>query len=67
MSKPTVNDNGIEREMTNAEFAQWQADAAEATANSQAEADKVAARASALAKLKVLGLTDDEIAALIGG
>lgn len=67
MSKPTVNDNGIEREMTNAEFAQWQADAAEATANSQAEVDKVAARASALAKLKVLGLTDDEIAALIGG
>ncbi len=67
MSNPTVNDNGIEREMTNAEFAQWQADAAEATANSQAEADKVAARASALAKLKVLGLTDDEIAALIGG
>jgi hypothetical protein len=32
----------------------------------EAEA-KVAARASALAKLKVLGLTDDEIAALIGG
>jgi hypothetical protein len=30
-------------------------------------ADAAAARASALAKLKVLGLTDDEIAALIGG
>ena len=33
-----------------------------------AEADaKKATRSNALAKLKVLGLTDDEIAALIGG
>ena len=32
----------------------------------EAEA-KVAARASALAKLKVLGLTDDEVVALVGG
>ena len=40
----------------------------EVQAEIAAEADaKVAARAAALAKLKVLGLTDDEIAALIGG
>lgn len=67
MSKPTVNDNGIERKMSDTEFSQWQADAAEATANAQAAADAAAARVSALVKLKVLGLTDDEIAALIGG
>jgi len=40
----------------------------DAQAKIAAEADaKVAARAAALAKLKVLGLTDDEISALIGG
>jgi len=40
----------------------------EVQAEIAAEAEaKVAARATALAKLKVLGLTDDEIAALIGG
>jgi len=40
----------------------------DAQAKIAAEADaKVAARAAALAKLNVLGLTDDEISALIGG
>ena len=55
MTKPIVNDNGNEREMTDAEYAQYQIDAADA------------ARASAIAKLAGLGLTADEIAALIGG
>ena len=57
----------IDREMTDAEHAQYLANAADAAAQQQAAADAAAARASALAKLKVLGLTDDEIAALIGG
>jgi hypothetical protein len=40
----------------------------EVQAEIAAEAEaKVATRVSALAKLKVLGLTDDEISALIGG
>jgi hypothetical protein len=52
--------------MTDAEFAQWQADneahaAREAAAKAQAEA-----RVSALSKLSALGLDDDEIAALVG-
>lgn len=34
--------------------------------DTQAETDKAAARASALAKLAELGLTPDEIAALVG-
>jgi hypothetical protein len=42
------------------------ADAAVAAAQEQAAADAAAARASALAKLAGLGLTADEIAALVG-
>jgi hypothetical protein len=55
-----------EREMTDAEYAQYQIDAADAAARQQAAADAAAARASALAKLAGLGLTPDEIAALVG-
>ena len=65
MTKPIVNDNGNEREMTDAEYAQYQIDAADAAAQQQAAADEDAARASAIAKLAGLGLTPDEIAALI--
>lgn len=67
MTKPLTQIGNEVREMTDAEYAQWQADAAVAAAQEQAAADAADARASALAKLKVLGLTDDEIAALIGG
>jgi len=66
MTKPIVNDNGNEREMTDAEYAQYQIDAADAAAQQQAAADADAARASAIAKLAGLGLTPDEIAALVG-
>jgi len=65
-----INDNGVERDMTAAEQAAHETWAAAA----QAEADRLeaeaqqraAARASALAKLAALGLTDNEIAALVG-
>ena len=67
MTQPQIQIGDEVREMTAAEFAQWQTDAADAAAQQQATVDKADARASALAKLKVLGLTDDEIAALIGG
>jgi hypothetical protein len=52
------------RDMTEAELQQYQIDQiANAAAKSEAET-KVAARASALAKLADLGLTAEEIAAL---
>jgi hypothetical protein len=58
-----------ERLATPEEVAQREADiaAAEAqrVAEEQAKADREAARASALAKLKALGLTADEVAALV--
>jgi len=53
--------------MTNAEYAQWQTDAANAATQAAAIEAKAAARSSALAKLKALGLTDAEVAALTGG
>ena len=65
-----TNDNGVDREMTATEKAAHEAwlqiAAQEQTAIEEAEADKQAAIASGRAKLKALGLTDDEIAALVG-
>ncbi len=62
-----TNDNGVERDMTEAEQAAHEAWAviaqAEAEARSEAEADKAAARQAVLDKL---GLTADEAAALLG-
>ena len=66
MTRPLIQIGDEVREMTDAEYAQWQVDAADAAAAEQAEADAAAARASALAKLAGLGLTPDEIAALLG-
>jgi hypothetical protein len=57
----------IVRPMTDAEVAQRELDEQNAAIYLAAVEAQAAARASALAKLKVLGLTDDEIAALIGG
>lgn len=57
----------IEREMNNKEFAQWELDQV-AEAARQAEQDaKAAARESALTKLQALGLTEEEINAILGG
>ncbi len=67
MSKPQIQIGSEVREMTDAEYAQWQTGAADAAAQQQVAADAAAARASALSKLKVLGLTDAEVAALTGG
>jgi len=67
MTNPTIFDGHESRPMTNAEYAQWQTDAANAATQAAAIEAKAAARLSALAKLKVLGLTDAEVAALVGG
>jgi hypothetical protein len=54
------------RDATPDEAAAIDAAHAAAAAQEQAAADAAAARASALTKLAELGLTDDEIAALVG-
>jgi hypothetical protein len=65
-----TNFNGIDRNMTAAEEAAYEIAAAQMAADEQqtqaAQDAKTAARASALTKLANLGLTDDEISALVG-
>jgi hypothetical protein len=64
-----VVEDGKKRKATNAEIAQIEKDQAEAAERKRLiEAEQTAkaeARESAMAKLKKLGLTDDEIAALV--
>ena len=56
----------IDREMTNEEFANWQeTQASQAIVKAEADA-KAAAKSSAQAKLKALGLSDEESAAILG-
>jgi len=72
MTKPiiTIHDletnEIIEREMNAAEFAQYQIDQEAIKNRAKAEADKLAAKQSAQAKLAALGLTPDEVTAIIG-
>ena len=60
----------VTRPQTAEEIAAQEASAAqaqaEAEAKAQAEADAQAAKSSAISKLAKLGLTDEEIAALVG-
>ena len=67
---PITHNNGIEREMTTDEIAEHDltlADAMQRREAAEAAAEAAAAaKQSARAKLKLLGLTDAEIAALVG-
>jgi hypothetical protein len=62
-----VQIDDIVRDATPEEAARFEAMAAEAEAQEQALLAAVAAKESAKAKLAALGLTDDEINAIIGG
>jgi hypothetical protein len=68
MSKPMVRIHNIETdeviEMTDAEFAQYEADKMETEAKAQAEATKVAQRQALLSRL---GITEEEAKLLLGG
>ncbi len=61
-----VQIDDVVRDATPDEAAAIDAIRADAAAQEQALANAAAARASALAKLKTLGLTDAEVAALVG-
>lgn len=63
MTKPMIQIGDEVREMTDSEYAQWQADAQEMA---QVEAEREAQAATRAAALAKLGLTADEIAALFG-
>ena len=65
-----INDNGVDRDMTDTEIAAYKAaqksiDDAIAAHQAVAEAN-LAAKQSAQTKLKALGLSEAEIAALVG-
>ena len=67
MSKPIIFDGEQHREMTNAEYAQWQTDNAEAQARVEAETNAAEAKAVARqALLDRLGLTEQEAQLLLG-
>lgn len=66
MTRPIINDGGIEREMTKVEHDEWLELVAEIEAHNAATEAALTAKESARTKLKDLGLTDDEIAALVG-
>ena len=65
-----LTDEVIEREMNEKELAQYEADILKREARekvkAKAEADKAASKQSAQAKLAALGLTADEVTAIIG-
>lgn len=65
-----INDNGVDREMTPQEIETHKATQKQTMLEEKARIEALqtlaAAKISARAKLKALGLTDDEIAALVG-
>ena len=71
MTKPMIRihdvatNKVVDREMNDAEFAQLQIDIAAGEAKAQEALAKESAKASALAKLAALGLTEDEVNGLI--
>ncbi len=70
MTKPIIQIGDEVREMTQQELTEWQALTQEIAERKAAEIAAIkaaaAAKTSARAKLKELGLTDAEIAALVG-
>jgi hypothetical protein len=56
----------IERDLTAEELKRFQADKDEVAKDKQAEIHKLAAKQSAQAKLAALGLTEEEVASILG-
>ncbi|MBM4179730.1 MAG: hypothetical protein FJ211_10450 [Ignavibacteria bacterium] len=70
MAHPVIFDGNNHREMNDAEYADWQTYCADLAMRAEAALEQAAAQAAAAAsgraKLAALGLTDAEIAALLG-
>ena len=64
MTNPNIQIDDLVREMTNEEYANYQTIQAELGDSQAKQEAKAASRQSALTKLKALGLTEAEIAAL---
>ncbi len=66
MTRPTIHDGGIDREMTETEHDQWLELVADIQARTAAAETIVALKVSAQNKLAALGLTEEEVGALLG-
>lgn len=66
MNRPTIQIGDEVRQMTESEHEQWLLDVQLAEQRSSEKEASQAAAKSARAKLAALGLTDDEIVALVG-
>ena len=66
MTRPLIHDGQEHRPMTDEELQQYEELNAELAKQAQTTEAAAAAKQSARTKLKVLGLTDAEIAALVG-
>ena len=66
MARPMIYDGKEHREMTKAEHDEWLELVADIEARAAAADTIAAAKVSARTKLRALGLTDAEIAALVG-
>lgn len=62
----TATNEVIVRDMTDDELEQYQIDLSEMQAGTEKFDARIAAKASAIAKLAALGLTEDEAKAIIG-
>jgi len=62
--KPQINVNGVLRDMTDEEYAQYELDLIESAKLKEAEETKAAAKAALLERL---GITAEEAALLLGG
>jgi hypothetical protein len=66
MPRPTITIGNDSREMNDDEFAQYQLDQQDFVTAANKLQTKNAVLASARAKLAALGLSDDEVSALVG-
>jgi hypothetical protein len=66
MTKPNIQIDSLVREMTDEEYTAYLADLAEQEVLEIERAEKAALRQSALAKLAALGLTEEEVASILG-
>ena len=65
MKRPTIQIGEQSREMTENEYTEWQTLSEQIAAQNAADTQRQNHKESAISKLSALGLTDDEINALI--
>ncbi len=65
MTTPQIHDGFVQRQMTNEEYAEWQTLVNDVAERRNKDNDKLNQLNALRVKLAALGLTDDEVSALI--